>query len=122
MRDAQNIREVSQLGVDMIGMIFYPKSPRYVEMQSSHAGIIPDYAKEDIGASDSLEDSSGSSLGNSLEDSSGSSLGNSSEDSSGNSSKSVSTSSKTPARVGVFVDDRDTSGELSFGLRPTAWQ
>lgn len=45
MRDAQNIREVSQLGVDMIGMIFYPKSPRYVEMQSSHAGIIPDYAK-----------------------------------------------------------------------------
>ena len=81
MRDAQNIREVSQLGVDMIGMIFYPKSPRYVEMQSSHAGIIPDYAKEDIGASDS------------------------SEDSLGNSSKSVSTSSKSPARVGVFVDD-----------------
>ena len=58
MRDARNIREVSQLGVDMIGMIFYPKSPRYVEMQSSHAGIIPDYAKEDIGASDSSENSS----------------------------------------------------------------
>ena len=77
MRDAQNIREVSQLGVDMIGMIFYPKSPRYVEMQSSHAGIIPDYAKEDIGASDS----------------------------SGSSSESVSTSSKSPSRVGVFVDD-----------------
>ena len=77
MRDAQNIREVSQLGVDMIGMIFYPESPRYVEMQSSHAGIIPDYVKEDIGASDS----------------------------SGSSSESVSTSSKTPARVGVFVDD-----------------
>ena len=86
MRDAQNIREVSQLGVDMIGMIFYPKSPRYVEMQSSHAGIIPDYAKEDIGASDT----------------SGNSSGNSSEDISGNSSKE---SSKTPARVGVFVDD-----------------
>lgn len=78
MRDARNIREVSQLGVDMIGMIFYPKSPRYVEMQSSHAGIIPDYAKEDIGASDTSEDTSG----------------NSSKD-----------SSKTPARVGVFVDD-----------------
>ena len=77
MRDARNIREVSQLGVDMIGMIFYPKSPRYVEMQSSHAGIIPDYAKENIGASDS----------------------------SGSSSESVSTSSKSPARVGVFVDD-----------------
>ena len=82
MRDARNIREVSQLGVDMIGMIFYPKSPRYVEMQSSHAGIIPDYAKEDIGASDTS--------------------GNSSKDTSGNSSKDT---SKTPARVGVFVDD-----------------
>ena len=65
MRDAQNIREVSQLGVDMIGMIFYPKSPRYVEMQSSHAGIIPDYAKENINIK----------------------------------------SSKSPARVGVFVND-----------------
>ena len=65
MRDARNIREVSQLGIDMIGMIFYPKSPRYVEMQSSHAGIIPDYVKEDINIK----------------------------------------SSKTPARVGVFVDD-----------------
>ena len=65
MRDAQNIREVSQLGVDMIGMVFYPKSPRYVEMQSSHAGIIPDYVKEDINIK----------------------------------------SAKSPARVGVFVDD-----------------
>ena len=65
MRDARNIREVSQLGIDMIGMIFYPKSPRYVEMQSSHAGIIPDYVKENINIK----------------------------------------SSKTPARVGVFVDD-----------------
>lgn len=65
MRDALNIREVSQLGVDMIGMIFYPKSPRYVEMQSSHAGIIPDYVKEDINIK----------------------------------------SAKSPARVGVFVDD-----------------
>lgn len=65
MRDAQNIREVSQLGVDMIGMIFYPKSPRNVEMQSSHAGIIPDYVKEDINIK----------------------------------------SAKSPARVGVFVDD-----------------
>ena len=101
MRDARNIREVSQLGVDMIGMIFYPKSPRYVEMQSSHAGIIPDYAKEDIGASDTSGNSSKDTSGNSSEDTSE----NSSEDSSGNSSKSVSVSSKTPARVGVFVDD-----------------
>ena len=46
MRDADNIRAVSQLGVDMIGFIFYPKSPRYVQMLSSQAGIIPDYSEE----------------------------------------------------------------------------
>lgn len=43
MRDAQNIREVAALGVNLIGLIFYPKSPRYVESISSDAGIIPDY-------------------------------------------------------------------------------
>ena len=71
MRDARNIREVSQLGIDMIGMVFYPKSPRYVEMQSSHAGIIPDYVKEDH------EDKENMNI----------------------------KSAKSPARVGVFVDD-----------------
>ena len=44
MRDAQNIREVATLGVNLIGLIFYPKSPRYVESISSDAGIIPDYS------------------------------------------------------------------------------
>lgn len=29
MTDADNIRDVEVLGVDMIGFIFYPKSPRY---------------------------------------------------------------------------------------------
>ena len=48
MRDADNIREVSALGIDMIGFIFYPKSPRYVQMVSSRAGIIPDYSEERI--------------------------------------------------------------------------
>lgn len=46
MRDAENIREVSDLGIDMIGFIFYPESPRYVQMISARAGIIPDYSKE----------------------------------------------------------------------------
>ncbi len=44
MRDTQNIREVAALGVNLIGLIFYPKSPRYVESISSDAGIIPDYS------------------------------------------------------------------------------
>lgn len=30
MRDAQNIRDIESLGVDWIGMIFWPKSKRYV--------------------------------------------------------------------------------------------
>lgn len=46
MRDADNIRDISALGVDMIGLIFYPLSPRYVQQFSSGAGIIPDYAPD----------------------------------------------------------------------------
>lgn len=46
MRDADNIRDISALGVDMIGLIFYPPSPRYVQQISSGAGIIPDYAPD----------------------------------------------------------------------------
>lgn len=46
MRDAENIHTVESLGVDMIGMIFVPRSPRCVSMQSSLAGILPDSASE----------------------------------------------------------------------------
>lgn len=42
MRDGENIRQVSELGVDYIGMIFWEKSPRNVTMIPTHAGIIPD--------------------------------------------------------------------------------
>ena len=48
MRDADNIRAVAQLGIDMMGFIFWQKSPRYVQMISSRAGIIPDYSAERI--------------------------------------------------------------------------
>ena len=44
MRDGENIRQVSKLGVDYIGFIFWNKSPRYVTMRPTHAGIIPDRA------------------------------------------------------------------------------
>lgn len=46
MRDAKNIWDVEALGIDMIGFIFWPKSSRFVQMISSHAGIIPDYSQE----------------------------------------------------------------------------
>lgn len=56
MRDADNIREVAALGVDMLGFIFYPKSPRYVQMISSNAGIIPDYSEERLRAASLKEE------------------------------------------------------------------
>lgn len=48
MREADNIRAVSQLGIDYMGFIFYPKSPRFVQMISAKAGIIPDYNEEKL--------------------------------------------------------------------------
>ena len=81
MRDADNIREVSALGVDMIGFIFYPKSPRYVQMISSRAGIIPDYSEERI---KNMAKSRESQVNDETDEKD---------------------FSKRPARVGVFVDD-----------------
>lgn len=43
MRDPENIRSIAALGIDWMGLIFYPKSPRYVSQMNSKAGIIPDY-------------------------------------------------------------------------------
>ena len=46
MREPENIRAVSALGIDMMGFIFWKESPRFVQMISSQAGIIPDYSLE----------------------------------------------------------------------------
>ena len=48
LRNGENIRQVAALGVDWIGLIFWPHSPRYVSMIPSNAGIIPDRVS-DIG-------------------------------------------------------------------------
>lgn len=86
MRDAGNIREVKALGVDMMGFIFWPKSPRYVQMISSDAGIIPDYSEERLrAASQAAEDSD-------------------TAQPKVQSSK-FKVQSSSPARVGVFVDE-----------------
>jgi len=36
MKDAENIRSVEALGVDMIGLIFFPNSPRFVDTMPSY--------------------------------------------------------------------------------------
>lgn len=46
MRDGENIRQVADLGVDYIGMVFWPESARYVSMVPSRAGILPDRVGE----------------------------------------------------------------------------
>jgi len=42
LRDGDNMRQVAELGVDWIGMIFWDKSPRNVTMIPTRAGILPD--------------------------------------------------------------------------------
>ena len=44
--NADNIKEIKQLGVDTIGFDFRKDSERMVRMMSSRAGIIPDYSQE----------------------------------------------------------------------------
>ena len=36
MREAENIREVEGLGIDLIGFIFWPKSSRYVSERPAY--------------------------------------------------------------------------------------
>ncbi len=48
MRRPDNIRAVSQLPIDYMGFIFYPKSSRYVGMTSSGTGLLPDIADKAI--------------------------------------------------------------------------
>ena len=49
MREGENIRQVAELRVNWIGMIFWDKSPRNVTMIPTYAGIIPDRGS-DIGS------------------------------------------------------------------------
>ena len=55
MRDADNIRKVEALGIDMMGFIFYPKSSRYISKRPAYLpqkckriGVFVDATVEDI--------------------------------------------------------------------------
>ncbi len=55
MTEADNIRAIEQLGVDMIGFIFYPKSPRclceipgYMPVRTKRVGVFVNESKENI--------------------------------------------------------------------------
>ena len=55
MRDADNIQAVEQLGIDWMGMIFWPKSsrfvtdvPSYLPKQVRRVGVFVDASLEDI--------------------------------------------------------------------------
>ncbi|MGP1467656.1 MAG: phosphoribosylanthranilate isomerase [Porphyromonadaceae bacterium] len=78
MRNAENIRAVTELNIDMIGFIFNPKSPRFVRMISARAGIIPDYSEERL---KTLKKNKEEDLGDK-----------------------TSVACSTPQRVGVFMD------------------
>lgn len=45
MREPENILAVKALGINMIGFVFYNKSPRYVRSIDVHAGVISNMAK-----------------------------------------------------------------------------
>ena len=44
MRLAENIRDLSNMDVDWLGLIFWPESPRYVNQVASRGGFYPDYS------------------------------------------------------------------------------
>lgn len=55
MRDAENIRAVEALGVELIGLIFYPKSPRfldelprYLPTRAQRVGVFVNETKEHV--------------------------------------------------------------------------
>lgn len=55
MTEAENIRKVEELGVDMLGFIFYPKSPRclyempnYMPARAKRVGVFVNESKENV--------------------------------------------------------------------------
>jgi len=58
MRDPENIRQISSMGTDLMGFIFYPKSPRYVEpelVKGSVDSLPPGVAKVGVFVNETID-------------------------------------------------------------------
>ena len=56
MREPMNIEQVAQLGVDMMGFIFYPKSPRYVSQAVDRSDSDRKVCRVGVFVNDSIPD------------------------------------------------------------------
>ena len=56
MREPENIEQVAQLGVDMMGFIFYPKSPRYVSQAVDRSDSDRKVCRVGVFVNDSIPD------------------------------------------------------------------
>ena len=56
MRESENIEQVAQLGVDMMGFIFYPKSPRYVSQAVNRSDSDRKVCRVGVFVNDSIPD------------------------------------------------------------------
>ena len=54
MREPGNVKLVAQLGVDMMGFIFYPKSPRYASHVVARSGADRNVCRVGVFVNDSI--------------------------------------------------------------------
>ena len=55
MRESENIEKVAQLGVDMMGFIFYPKSPRFVSQSVDRTAADKNVCRVGVFVNESVE-------------------------------------------------------------------
>lgn len=55
MREPENIEKVAQLGVDMMGFIFYPKSPRFASQSVARTAADKDVCRVGVFVNESVE-------------------------------------------------------------------
>ena len=55
MREPENIEKVAQLGVDMMGFIFYPKSPRFASQSVDRTAADKDVCRVGVFVNESVE-------------------------------------------------------------------